>query len=170
MSDQSTGDTDRCDRCGDEGELTTLSRDGHEWATFCIPCHDEIVEFALETSGESEQTPQKEWEAHNESFTYEPPERPPEAWSSKEYQKLHDRFISRQTQWFCDKCSGRGPMRSLQKARHHVQSQHGPDLVDRYAPDKRDLETATDGGNPEDRTAKNAEQNHGLGDFADGGK
>jgi len=168
MTDESSVGTERCDRCGSEGETTTLYRDGRVWACLCIECHDQIAEFALTTPDEPGQTPQEEWEKHNEPFDYEPPQKPPELWSSDEYQELHDRFISRRTQWFCDKCSGRGPMGSLQKARRHVQNQHSPDLVRRYAPDEEELETATDGGASEDRATKRAEENHGLGDFARG--
>jgi hypothetical protein len=160
--------SERCDRCGSGDETTTLYRDGHVWACFCIECHDETAEFAHSTPDGSGQTPQEEWEEHNKPFDYRPPQKPPDAWSSDEYQQLHDRVISRRTQWFCDKCSGRGPFRSLQRARRHVQSQHSPDLVERYAPDEEELKTATDGGTSEDRAAKRAEENHGLGDFSGG--
>jgi len=168
MSDGSTDGTKRCDRCGSEDETTTLYRDGHVWACLCIECHDEIAEFASNTLDESGQTPQEEWEAHNEPFNYDSPQKPPELWSSDEYQELHDLFISRETQWFCDKCSGRGPMGSLQKARRHVESKHSPDLVKQHAPDEEELETATEGSTSEDPTKKRSEENHGLGDFSGG--
>jgi len=158
-------DTERCDRCGSEGETTTLYRDGHVWARFCIECHDEIAEFALESGDDGDQTPQEEWEEHNESFSYEPPEKPSDAWSSEEYQELYDRLISRRTEWFCDKCTGHGPIGSLQKARRHVESQHGTDLVKKYETPRDELATATDGGTSNDQTAKHSEENHGLGDF-----
>jgi hypothetical protein len=57
---------------------------------------------------------------------------------------------------------------SLQKARRHIQSQHSPGLVRRYAPDEDELKTATDGGASEDQATKRAEENHGLGDFSGG--
>ena len=164
----SSDDTGRCDRCEEQRKTTTLYRDGHVWASFCIECHDKIVEFALNTSDESEQTPQEEWEAHNESFEYEPPQKRPESWSSDEYQELHDRVIIRRTQWFCDRCSGHGPMSSLQKARRHVQNQHSPDLVKQYAPNEEELETATDSNNSKDHTANSTDENHGLNDFSGG--
>jgi TPP-dependent indolepyruvate ferredoxin oxidoreductase alpha subunit len=121
-----------------------------------------------EHADEDWQTPQEQWEEHNELFNYEPPQKPPESWSSDEYQELHDRVIRRRTQWFCDKCSGRGPMGSLQKARRHVQNHHSPDLVERYAPDEDELETATDGGASKDRTEKRTAVNHCIGDFSGG--
>jgi len=167
MSKQSTSGTDCCDRCGRDGETTTLYRDGHVWGEFCIKCHDEIAEFALETPEESERTPQEAWEDHNDEFSYEPPQKPPEEWSSDEYQELHDRVIRRGVQWICDECSGRGPIHSLQKARRHVESQHSHDLVEKYAPNPEELETATDGGTSE--TEKRQAENHGLGDFLGGG-
>lgn len=109
-----------------------------------------------------ELTPQEEWEMHNESFRYEPPELPGDAWSSEQYEELLDRFISRQTEWFCEKCTGRGPISSLQKARRHVESKHGSKLIEQYETPRGELETATDGGTDTVRES----ENHGLGEFA----
>lgn len=165
----SESDTARCDRCGEVAEeMKRLRCDGHTWGRFCIECHDKIAEFALDTAEKSEQTPQEVWEAHNSSFNFEPPEKPGDSWSSDEYQELYDRVITRRTQWFCDKCSGRGPIGSLQKARRHVESQHGTDLVKRYETPREELEAATDGGTTKDHALKRSEENHGLGDFSGG--
>lgn len=61
--------------------------------------------------------PQQAWALHNESFGYEPPELPADAWSSDQRQELFDRVIRRHVEWICSKCTGRGPIGSLQKAR-----------------------------------------------------
>lgn len=90
MTNESSVGTERCDRCGSEGETTALYRDGRVWACLCIECHNQIAEFALTTPDEPGQTPQEEWEEHNVPFDYEPPQKPPELWSSDEYQELHD--------------------------------------------------------------------------------
>jgi hypothetical protein len=169
MSEQSASDTEHCDRCEEEREETTvLYRDGHIWATVCISCHDDLAAEIGESDEETERTPQDAWETHNESFNYEPPEKPGDAWSSEEYQELYDRVISRRTEWFCDKCSGHGPMRSLQKARRHVENRHGTDLVKQYETPRDELEAATDGGTSESRVPKKSEENHGLTDFVSG--
>jgi hypothetical protein len=108
-------------------------------------------------------TPQEKWEEHNESFQYDAPDRPADAWSSEEYTELYDRLIGKRVQWPCQKCSK--PFSSLQKARRHVEKQHGSQLLDKYAPDP---EPVTDGGTEEDEGTdwdKRESENHGLGDF-----
>jgi hypothetical protein len=160
------GDTDRCDRCGEKSnETTVLYRDGHIWATICMGCHDDLAEEIADVESESEKTPQEQWEEHNGPFNYEPPEKPADTWSSEEYQELYDRVISRRTEWFCDRCSGKGPMKSLQRARRHVESRHGRDLAKQFETPREQLETATDGGKSEEQTAQRAEENHGIDDF-----
>ena len=116
-------------------------------------------------AGSDELTPQEEWEAHNESFSYEPPEKPGDAWSSEEYQELHDRFINRRVQWFCRECSGKGPMSSLQKARRHVEGRHGHQLIKKYETPREEQEPATDGGEEKPDIGKRKSENHGLGAF-----
>jgi len=115
-----------------------------------------------------ERTPQEEWEAHNESFSYEPPELPGDSWSSEQYQELYDRFIRRRTEWFCEKCSGRGPISSLQKARRHVESNHGHQLVEKYETPREEMDTATDGGTSVSKEEQRESENHGLGEFSGG--
>jgi len=127
---------------------------------------DAVDDGLYAEAAEAEPTPQEEWEAHNESFNYDAPEKPADAWSSEEYQELHDRVISRRVEWLCDKCTGRGPFRSLQKARRHVESWHSPDLVQRHATPRDELDTATDGGTSEQGGQENSEMNQSLGDFS----
>ena len=129
--------------------------------------NDELAED-LREQFDLERTPQEEWEAHNESFSYEPPELPGDAWSSEQYQELYDRFISRRTEWFCDKCSGRGPISSLQKARRHVESNHGHQLVEKYETPREERDAATDGGTSVSKTEKRESENRGLGEFSGG--
>lgn len=155
----------QCDRCEDDTETTKLYRDGHVWGAFCDSCHDAIAEFALNTSEETQRTPQDVWEENNSSFSYDPPEKPGDLWSSEEYQELHDRVISRRVQWFCDKCTGQGPIRSLEKARRHVERQHGSDLINQYETPREELEAATDGGEKKDHSETRSEENHTLADF-----
>jgi len=120
---------------------------------------------------DDEKTPQQKWAEHNESFNYEPPERPPDAWSSEEYQELWDRLINKRTEWTCQKCSK--PFNRLDRARRHVESQHSEQLLDKFAPDP---ETATDGGQPEQKTETESreqrakEENHGLTEFGSSGE
>lgn len=111
-----------------------------------------------------ELTPQEEWEEHNESFSYDPPELPGDAWSSEQYQELHDRVIGKRTEWVCEKCST--PFRRLDKARSHVQSKHGQTLIEKYETPREELETATDGGTNVSEAEQRESENHGLGDFA----
>lgn len=164
----------QCVRCG--CDLTDPKNSGDpdkngDWVcadAVCRASHDVpmTVERVVETSDPDEETPQEVWERHNESFQYDPPQKRPEAWSSDEVQKLVDRTITRRTEWFCDLCTGRGPMGSLRKARNHVES-HTQKLLDRYAPDEDELEAATDGGTSEDDLGRGADS-HGLSEFGGG--
>lgn len=108
----------------------------------------------------SEKSPVEVWEEHNSSFSYTPPQKPGGAWSEEKFEELCDRMITRQTQWLCDKCTGRGPFESLQRARRHVQKQHGSTLVDIHAPDEDDLAADSDDSSRED--------SHGLDEFGGG--
>lgn len=117
-----------------------------------------------------ERTPQEEWEKHNESFNYDPPELPGDAWSSEQYQELYDRVITRRVEWFCDKCSGKGPMSSLRKARRHVESKHGHKLIEKYETPREEQDTATDGGRNRSEKRRRESQNRGLGEFSAGGR
>lgn len=160
-------DAERCDRCGEQRETDTLYRNGQVWAAVCTSCHDVLAEeIANPSSGEGgQQTPVEEWEKHKESFKYEPPEKPADAWSSEEHLELYDRVIRRQVQWICDECTGRGPIRSLGKARRHVESHHGGDLVEKYAPPREEQETVTDGGTSKSQVAERQEENQSLSEF-----
>ncbi len=113
---------------------------------------------------EIERTPQEEWEKHNESFSYDPPELPGDAWSSEQYQELHDRVIGKRTEWVCEECSK--PFRRLDKARSHVESKHGRKLIEKHETPRDELETATDGGTETSETEQRESENHGLGDFS----
>ncbi|QLG62851.1 hypothetical protein [Halorarum salinum] len=86
-----------------------------------------------ERAGHASESPQDVWKENNEGFQYDAPEKPPEAWSTDEYQELHDRVIGRRTEWYCQHCST-SPFSSLEKARRHVSRQHGQQLVEKYAP------------------------------------
>jgi hypothetical protein len=52
--DDSADGTNRCERCGEHRETTTLYRDGHIWGVFCLKCHDAIAEFAAGCRSEQE--------------------------------------------------------------------------------------------------------------------
>lgn len=137
------------------------------------PADEQFVKSLLDTwdavgeghysDEETERTPQEEWEAHNESFSYDPPELPGDAWSSEQYQELYDRVIGKRTEWVCDKCST--PFRRLDQARRHVESKHGQKLTEKYETPREELETATDGGTDVSETEQRESENHGLGDF-----
>jgi hypothetical protein len=164
-----------CTKCGDVRRVWPVEYPADialelEWgyARLCLDCWREMGQFFNSGADESERSPQQEWEAHNKSFEYEPPEKPGDAWSSEEYQELYDRVISRRIEWLCDRCTGRGPFRSLKKARQHVQSQHGTYLIEKHETPRDELEAATDGGTSKDQTEKRTEENHGLGDFSGG--
>ena len=74
----------------------------------------------------------EEWEEHNRSFRYEPPEEEPEYWSEEEYTELADRVIMNGSMgWECQQCTQ--PMGSLRKARRHVKSQHMDELLEKVA-------------------------------------
>lgn len=130
--------------------------------------NDELEQDLREQFG-LERTPREEWEAHNEQFNYEPPELPGTAWSREQYQELHDRVISRRVEWFCGKCTGHGPMGTLKKARRHVESNHGRDLIEKYETTREELEKETDGGRSPEQVDRRQSENHGLGDFNGGG-
>jgi len=128
---------------------------------------NEELEADLREQYGLEKTSKEEWEEHNEPFNYEPPELPGDAWPVEEYRRLYDRIISRRTEWFCDKCTGRGPIRTLEKARKHVESNHGRDLIEKYETPRDEQDTATDGGTSQDEIDKRQSQNLGLGDFSE---
>jgi hypothetical protein len=156
-----------CDRCEQDRETTTLYRHGRPWAQLCEPCHDVLAEMVASPDDEAvgEKPPLERWKEHQEPFKYEPPEKPADAWTSEEREELYDRVIRRAVQWLCGECTGRGPIRSLKKARRHVESNHAADLVETHATPRAEQETATDGGQSRDEAAKRAEENHGLGEF-----
>lgn len=113
---------------GDEAEFVIKER-GHS--------HQQIDRFVdadwESTPDETEQepTPEEVWEANNEEFQYEGPDKPADAWSKEEYIKLYDRVITRRTTWSCQHCS-EGPFNALERARRHVQIQHGQHLTQKY--------------------------------------
>lgn len=73
-------------------------------------------------------TPEEKWERHNRGFRFEPPEGPPETWSEEDYERLFDRVIVKNAgQWECQKCTT--PLRSLRKARRHVERKHSEQLI-----------------------------------------
>lgn len=76
-----------------------------------------------------DETNYEEWQRHNESFRYEPPDRGPEWWSQEEYNELYDRVIQRRVKWICNECGQ--PMGSLKTARQHISSQHREHLIGR---------------------------------------
>jgi len=88
------------------------------------------------TNDNHQTTPQEVWEANNEEFHYEPPQKSPELWSSDEFTALYDRVIGKRVRWTCQKCSK--PFSSLEKARSHVEKQHSENLLDRYTPEVDD--------------------------------
>lgn len=168
MSEQSTGVTERVEEYIDDLRHNSERRSD---ASFDTDTADQIadeLESMLELPEDVEKTPLEEWEEHNESFSYDPPEKPAEAWSSEEYTELYDRVIRREVQWFCDKCTGRGPIGTLEKARRHVEG-HNDDLVEQYATPRDEQDTATDGGTSESRVAERREENQSLGDFGPSG-
>lgn len=120
--------------------------------------------------GKEEPTGEEAWEQHNESFGYDAPEKPAGQWSEEELQELYDRAIKRRTQWFCTECTGHGPMNSLRKARRHVQSQHGSELVkDQATPrEKLETDTATDGGDSTTDVDGRKSANRALAEFSGG--
>lgn len=122
-----------------------------EYATRLIDKNDAIL-----TENKSEE---EMWEAHNESFNYDPPERPPEFWDSNQYDELIDRVIIKNEQWVCTHCSS-PPFNSVEKARSHVTSQHQEDLLD-TARQKADWEDNSDTTNGEDSDDGNDNDDNG---------
>lgn len=81
-------------------------------------------EWREQDQAEDTKTPEEEWEEHNQTFGYEPPEDPPEVWSDQEYNELYDRVISKERHGFtCNRCAS-SPHATVEKARRHVESQH----------------------------------------------
>lgn len=120
-----TDGTCRCDGCDRE----TIG-DG-----LCVVCETEGCEPEIRcrhaTDGGRPQDVVEQWEEHNKSFQFEPPEGPPESWSQEDYERVHDRLISRRTEWSCQYCSA-APFSSIEKARRHVANQHGEHLYEKY--------------------------------------
>lgn len=83
-----------------------------------------------------------EWKAHNESFRYEPPDDPLDAWSAEDYDELWDRTIRRRVQWECQICSQ--PLGTLEKARRHVSNQHSERLLEQARDRIDDVDETTD--------------------------
>lgn len=135
----------------------------------CRRSHDAVIY----TDNESPPTGEDLWELNNRQFSYEPPQKPADAWSQEEQQELYDRVIRRNTDWLCQECTGHGPMNSLEQARRHVQNKHGYDLLEKHAPDRDELETENT-NSPEDnveqsKVEQRAEENHGLSTFSNEG-
>lgn len=125
----------------------------------------EIV-HQLANAESGEKTNEEEWEEHNEPFNYDPPSLPGDRWSSEQTQELVDRVINRRTNWFCDRCTGRGPISTLRKARRHVENQHLTDLLNKYETPREEQETAADGGsNCEHDIESRRENNSQLEEF-----
>jgi len=96
---------------------------------------------------EEELTDMEEWERHSDGIRYDEPGKPAEMWSQEEWQMAVDQHIQRRVKWQCDLCSGKAPMRSLRKARSHVEGHHEK-LADKHATPREEMDTATDGGEP----------------------
>jgi len=143
------------DQLSDDEKIEEVSDIVHQLAT---------TEASDKNEAPNEKTPVEEWEEHNESFNYDPPKLPGHQWSSEQQQELFDRIISRQIQWFCDECSGQGPIRTLQRARSHVRNQHGEELIEKHAPPAEeqnpDQESATDGGYGPDQDVETRRENN----------
>jgi len=88
------------------------------------------------------------WKRNSAGFRYDEPDKPGEMWSSEDWTMVIDQHIRRETKWFCDMCTGKGPISSLQKARRHMES-HSQKLVEKHETPREEMETATDGGTPE---------------------
>jgi len=82
---------------------------------------------------DADKTSQEVWEEHNEGWSYDAPEEPPELWSSEQYTELYDRMIGKRVQWTCQKCSQ--PFSTLEKARRHMEKQHMDTLLNKHAPE-----------------------------------
>jgi hypothetical protein len=176
MSEQESAGGKRCRvSCSECGELQADTDDGlfseaaaYRRAGFHEGIQEDIDHYCSVEVVERDLTPQEEWEEHNASFSYEPPELPADAWSQAQMQELFDRVINRRVQWTCQKCSGHGPIRSLQKARRHVERNHMEKLLSQYETPREEQEAAADGGTPQSDISARAQQNHGIGDFSGG--
>ena len=152
---------EKWDHLSEDEKIEEVSNIVHQLAT---------AEVTDETGSPNEKTPVEEWEEHNESFNYDPPELSGHQWSSEQQQELFDRVISRQIQWFCDRCTGHGPIQTLQRARSHVRNQHGDELIEKHATpaeeQTQDQEPATDGGyGPNQDVETRRENNMQLKEF-----
>ena len=128
---------------------------------------NEIV-HQLATAESTEKTNEKEWERHNKSFNYEPPELPREKWSQEQTQELIDRVIRRKKSWICVECTGKGPISSLQKARRHVEKQHLPSLLKKHETSQEKTETDTDEESRSEHDIKSRRKNNSqLEEFED---
>lgn len=177
MSDQETESEEIHVVLGEAGEPQVAfdDRDRAEalrdhWREGSPRIHATVEDVELRRTPDDEgQTIEEEWEANNEPFNYEPPEKPPEQWGSEDYTELFDRYISRSTDWICQKCSQ--PHGTLRKARSHVRKQHQTTLIDiavaRADYDQED-DVAADGGLSFDQElAARRENNSKLTEFED---
>jgi hypothetical protein len=124
-------------------------------------CEVEVVEEDL--------SPLEEWKKHNSAFSYDPPELPADAWSEEELQELFDHVITRKVQWFCQKCSGHGPIQSLNDARRHVRKNHMADLLERYETPREKQESIVSGGTSQTDVEHRAKENRNIGEFSEQG-
>lgn len=92
-----------------------------------------LAEELLATADRDESTDVEEWEENTEGFHIDVPEKKLELWSSAERTAFFDQFIGRRTKWYCQECST-APMRSLDKARRHMEKQHGRKLPKKHIP------------------------------------
>jgi len=107
-------------------------------------------------------TMKEQWEENNNPFNYQPPDDPPELWSSEDYTELYDRVINMRVEWVCQKCNQ--PFGTLERARQHVQSKHQERLLYQakskagYA-DKEDMEStnSSQDKNTEERRKANSQ-------------
>jgi hypothetical protein len=160
-------DTKRCRvTCEECGELEADTEDGlfseksaHRRAGFHEGIQEDNAHVCTVEVVEENLSDVQQWERHNDSFEYDPPELPGERWSSEQTQELYDRVIRRKVQWFCTECSGHGPIGTLSKARRHVESNHAQKLIEKHETPREDLEAATDGGSTDvDRRQENNQQ------------
>jgi len=93
----------------------------------------QLAEELLAAADRGESTDVEEWEENTEGFHIDVPEKKLELWSSEERTAFFDQFIGRRTQWYCQECTT-APMRSLDKARRHMEKQHGRKLPKKHIP------------------------------------